>query len=205
MGQGWRQTLPVKCQDSSKKSRLFFPPMLWKDLTVKLHIVQILAPWRNFMLVKRPEQQQSEKIRKSRQRAAGSLQIRDINTPFLPVPVSLSVCFRILMSFTWIRLTTSATHHVHRFWEGDVQWCIMKIITNSPQTRSAKVTSLLWKQKEEKVKINSQVQYRYFSTVTKYLCFVTSRLWVMTRTRCRKTKSLYFQLVFILTSKSQQR
>ena len=47
----------------------------------------------HFGLVKRPEQQQIEKIRRSRQRASGSLQIRDANTPFLPVPVSLSVCF----------------------------------------------------------------------------------------------------------------
>ena len=50
------------------------------------------------MFVKLPEQQQSDKTRKSRRRAAGSLQIWDTNTPFLPSPVSLSVCSPLLMS-----------------------------------------------------------------------------------------------------------
>ena len=73
-------------------------------------------------LVKCPEQQ-SEKIRKSRQRAAGSLQMRDTNILFLPVPVSLPVCFLFLCLLTSLsRLATSAAHDVHWsilwFWEG---------------------------------------------------------------------------------------
>ena len=47
-------------------------------------------------LVKRPEQQQREKIR-------NSLQIRDTNTPFLHIPASLSVCLRLLTALSRLK------------------------------------------------------------------------------------------------------
>lgn len=44
-------------------------------------------------------QQQIKKIRKSRQRALTSLHIRDTNLPRLPVQVSLSACFHLVLAF----------------------------------------------------------------------------------------------------------
>ena len=60
------------------------------------------------------------KTRKSRQRAAGSLQIRDGNTSFLAIPVSLSVCSRLLMNLTLLHVTTSGLHDMH--------WCVEIIL-----------------------------------------------------------------------------
>ena len=78
----------------------------------------------------RPTQQPSEKIRKS-------LQIRDTNTPFLLIPVLLSVCLRLLRC------------HLCTDWEGGVQWCKIKII----HTNRATVRSLFLKCKEEEAHV----------------------------------------------------
>ena len=59
--------------------------------------------------MKRPEQQKNEeKMRESRQSAAGSLQIQETIAPFLPVSASLSVRLGVVASFTLGHLAVSA-------------------------------------------------------------------------------------------------
>ena len=109
----WRTFLPLPISLQRIRINRICPSCSWthlKDLIVGV--------------VKRPEQQQSEKIR-------NSLQVRDTNTPFLHVPFSLSVRLRLLTFL--FRLASSAVRDVHR----------------SPQMHQTKVTTLFLKREQE--------------------------------------------------------
>lgn len=84
-------------------------------------------------------QQQSEKISKSRQRAAGFLQTEDTNTTF-----SLNSSLPLCLFTSLFSLATSATRdgEISRVMVGRRQ---IKITHNSPQMHHAEVTSLSWK------------------------------------------------------------
>lgn len=83
---------------------------------IKLQGRVCMSNYWHFWLVKCPEQcKEKEKIRKSRQWAAGSLKIQHTNTPSLPV----SVCFCLVTSFSSFHLATSAMRDMH--WWGEIR------------------------------------------------------------------------------------